>query len=379
MTQGTVLAAGVVRIAHAELVGFTTGVFEHHGLPLERAGQAAEALCYGDLTGLSSHGLVNLTRLYLPLLREGRADPHAELEVLTDHGPSVLVDAHRALGLWAASEAVRLAVERASRYGVGLVSLRGGTHFGCAGYHASLAARRQMVGLVAANCGRQRIAPPPGGTVAVLGTNPLSLAAPAVADHPFVLDMSTTVVPAGRVRAAARAGRPIPPGWLADEQGRPVTDPAEFDRGAAHLLWLGGRPETGAFKGFGLGLLVEVLAALVSGAGRGPTPEALLGDGRPSGRDDDIGYLALAVAPGLLRQERAFLDDAGELFGTLLACPPAGRHRRVRYPGWLEAERARRRLDQGVPLPAALYSELREVARAAGLSAPRPAADGGAR
>jgi LDH2 family malate/lactate/ureidoglycolate dehydrogenase len=369
---GSRLGAGGVRVPYQGLLAFTAALLERRGLPRPRAEAAAEALCYGDLIGFDSHGVANLTRLYLPLLADGRADPAADLRVVNDLGAAALVDAGRALGLWAASEAMELAVDRAARFGVGLVSVLDATHFGCAGYHALRAVRHGMIGLVASNCGGQRIVRPPGGRVAMLGTNPLSVAAPAGGHHPFVLDMSTSVVPTGRVRVAARSGRPVPEGWLVDDAGRPVTDPSAFDRGQAHLQWLGGRPETGAYKGYGLGLMVEVLAALLPGARVGPSQEALRGDGRPSGRDDGIGMLAMAVAPGALRDAAGFLGDAHELFGALLACPPVSPAAPVRYPGWLEAERAELRRRGGVPLAPALYQELRGLAGELGQPFPGP-------
>ncbi|WP_083976912.1 Ldh family oxidoreductase [Kitasatospora azatica] len=362
-----------VLVRYPELLRFTAEVFADRGLPAARARTAAEALCYGDLTGLTSHGLVNLTRLHLPLLDERRADPLAEPERLTDLGAAVLLDDRRALGLWAAPAAMDLAVERAATHGIGLVSVRGATHLGCAGFHTLRAARRGMIGLLAANCGRQRIARPPGGRPAMLGTNPLSVAAPAGGRlHPFVLDMSTTAVPTGRVRAAARAGQRIPEGWVADQDGAPVTDPAAFDRGEAHLLWLGSRPETGAFKGYGLGLVVEVLGALLAGAGLGPAQQALAGDGGPTGRDDDIGYLTLAVAPGALRDGAEFAAQATGLFGSLLDCPPVDPTRPVSYPGHPEGELAARQLISGVHLSPARFQELTELAADSGLTAPRP-------
>ncbi|WP_051798777.1 Ldh family oxidoreductase [Catenuloplanes japonicus] len=352
-----------------ELLGFVTAVFTRRGVPPERASAAAAALLHGDLTGMSSHGLANLTRLYLPLLDSGRADPAADPRTLTDAGAIVHLDAARTLGLWSAGAAADLAVARAAAYGIGMVSVRGMTHIGCAGAHTLRIAERGMVGLIATNCGRQRIARPPGGRVAMLGTNPLSVAAPAGDHPPFVLDMSTTVVPTGRVRAAARAGDPVPAGWLATDCGTPVTDPGAFDRGEAHLQWLGGRPETGAYKGFGLALAVEVLSALVSGSGRGPDPEALDGDGGPSGRDDDIGMIVLAIAPGVLRAPEDVHADAGALFGSLLDCPPSG-DLAVRYPGWHEAERAARCRAEGVPLSPQLYEELKQLAAAENLAMP---------
>lgn len=348
-----------VLVDHRELLSAVTAAFTAHGVPAPRAHAAATALCHGDLAGLGSHGVFNLSRLYLPLLRTGRADPAAEPRTVSDLGACVLLDSRRALGLWSASEAMDLAVERARRHGVGLVSVRNATHFGCAGHHAARAAVHGMIGVLAANCGGQRIARPPHARLAMLGTNPLSVAAPALDGHPFVLDMSTTVVPTGRVRTAERRGDPIPAGWLEDADGAPVTDPAAFDRGEAFLRWLGGSEETGAHKGYGLGLAVEVLAALLPGAQVGPATAALQGDGRPHGRDDDIGFLALAIAPDALRPpEEDFSGEARDLFTTLTRCPSAEGHPPVRYPGWWEAERALTRARDGVPLPAHLYDEL---------------------
>src|SRR5918999_1518127 len=327
MTQSTISAVtgpadrpSRLRLAYDDLVAFTTRVFTAHGMSGERARTAATALVYGDLTGVTSHGLTNLTRLYLKLFADGRVKPDARPRVLADRGAAVLQDADQGLGLWVAAEAMTLAA-----------------------------------------------------AVTMLGTNPLSLAAPAgPGHHPFVLDMSTTVVPTGRVRAQARAGLPAPEGWLENDRGEPVTDPAAFDRGEAHLMWLGGRPETGAYKGYGLGLLVEILGALLPGAGHGPEPAALAGDGGPSGRDHDIGFLALAIAPGTLRPIEEFVADADGLFGTLLAAPPVDPDGQVSYPGWHEAERAARHLGTGVPVTPGLYGELTAVGRDLGITPPTP-------
>jgi LDH2 family malate/lactate/ureidoglycolate dehydrogenase len=354
------------RASYPELLEFTAAVFAAYGVPSARAHAAARALCYGDLTGMTAHGLANLTRLYLPLLDERRADPCAEPRIVADRGAAVLVDTRRALGLWAAGEVMDLAAERAAAYGIGMAAGRGATHFGCAGHHALRAVDRGMIGLVAANCGGQRIARPPGGAVAMLGTNPLSVAAPAGPHPPFVLDMSTTAAPTGRVRQAAREGRTLPTEILRDDDGRPVTDPSAFDAGRAHLMWLGGA--AGQYKGFGLGIAVELLAALVPGAALGAHPDALTGDGRPAGRDDDIGFCTVAIAPDVLRSGVG--ADGAALFGALLNCPPAGGAGPVRYPGWHEHHRARSRLRDGVPLGTELWRELREVAARAGIAAP---------
>lgn len=347
-----------VLVEHDALLASVTGLFRQRGVPAARARTAGAALCYGDLVGFPSHGLHNLSRLYLPLLESGRCDPLAQPRTVTDLGACALVDHRQALGLWAAAESMDDAVARARRHGIGLVTVRGGTHFGCAGFHAARAAAEQMVGIVASNCGSQRIARPPLGTLPLLGTNPLSVAAPALDDHPFVLDMSTTVVPTGRIRLAAHRGVPVPRGWLEDSRKTPVTDPSAFDRGEAFLRWLGGDPENGTHKGFGLGLAVELLAAALSGSATGPAPDALNGDGRPHGQDDGVGFFFLAVAPELLRPGGEFRDTVRSLFGTVADCPPEQGGEPVRYPGWYEAEWAAARRRDGVPLSRELHREL---------------------
>jgi LDH2 family malate/lactate/ureidoglycolate dehydrogenase len=359
-----------VRVPYAELTAFTAAVFEARGVPAPRAATAARALVHGDLTGVTSHGLANLTRLYLPLFDDGRVDPAAEPKTVTDTGAAVLLDAQRALGLWSAAEAMDLAMARAAEFGVGMVSAFNCTHLGCAGYYTRRAADQGMVGFVASNCGQQRIIRPPGGRPAMLGTNPFSVSAPAGDHPPFVLDMSSTVVPTGRIRAAERAGKPIPEGWLVDAEGAPVTDPGAFDRGEAYLQWLGGRPETGAYKGYGLGLMVETLAALVPGAGFGPAPEAYAGSGGSFGRDDNIGFFVLAIAPGRLRPREEYLADAQGLFGSLADCPPIDAATPVSYPGRPEAARIERDSRIGVELAEPLYGELLDVAGRLGLTVP---------
>ena len=363
-TQSPAPGRATVRLRHDELVRFTAEVFAARGVAPDRAETAARALVHADLIGVDSHGLANLTRLYLPLFDDKRADPEADLEIVTDLGAAVLVDSHDALGLWSADAAMDLALERAQAHGIGLVSLYNGTHFGAAGYFTSRAAEQGCIGMLAGNCGGQRIIRPPGGAAPLLGTNPFSIAAPAGEHPPYVLDMSTTVVPTGRIRSAARGGREIPEGWLADDAGNPVTDPAAFDRGDAHLMWLGGRPETGAYKGYALSLMVETLAALLPGAELGPVSDA--------GRDDNIGFFVLAIAPGRLRPQADFVGEAQGLFGALLGAEPIDPRNPVRYPGWPEAEKARLGLAEGVQLAVSTHDELVQVAQELGLTAPVP-------
>ncbi|MBF6436571.1 Ldh family oxidoreductase [Nocardia cyriacigeorgica] len=371
MTTSETDTATAVRIGHDELVEFTAAVFTARGLSPQRAAVAAAALVYGDAAGMSSHGLANLTRLYLPLFDDGRVDPAGELTIVSDTTATAIIDAGRSLGLWTAGAVLAEAADRASRHGVGICFVRNATHFGCAGYHTGEFAKRGLIAVLSSNCGAQRITRPPGGSYAMLGTNPLSVAAPAgPGAAPFVLDMSTTSVPTGKIRAAARRGEPIPPGWLVDRAGTPVTDPGALDRGDGFPVWLGGQPETGAYKGYGLALTVEILSALVSSAGLGPATEAFTGTGGPTGRDDNIGYFAMVIDPAVSRGDDGFDAAAHAMFAALRACAPVDQAHPVSYPGVREHELSEAARIDGVTVSTALYAELLAVAAAAGLDAP---------
>jgi LDH2 family malate/lactate/ureidoglycolate dehydrogenase len=166
------------RVRADELVTLVAHVFAAHGFPEARARIAAEALCHGDLTGAPGTGVAELTRIHLPLLKNGHVVPHAEPLMIADRGAAALIDYRRAPGLWAVGDAMDRAVTRAGRFGVGLVSLRGVGPFGRAGHHAARALPHAMIGLVLAAGGE------PGQPM-----NPLGMAAPGGAYPEFVFDM----------------------------------------------------------------------------------------------------------------------------------------------------------------------------------------------
>ncbi len=350
------------------LRAFAAATFAACGLEVAHAGIAAESLCYADLVGMDTHGIANLARLYVPRLRDGRIDPSAEPGLLSQRGGTALLDGRNGLGLYVGTLALDEALSRARRHGVGAVAVRRSSHLGSAGYYVSRAAKHGMIALAMSNCGTQRIARPPGGLETMLGTNPLSAAAPGGELPAVVLDMSTTVVPTGQVRAARARGERIPEGWLVDDDGRPVTDPAAYDEGRGHLLWLGGAPTTGAYKGFGLGLLVDVLAGVLSGAGTGPT-------GAPGADDANVGHFMLALDVSTFRPLDDFREEMDAILGTLLSCPAAP-GAQVRYPGHRESESALRRAAGGVPLAPSVARELAELARELGIDPPCPSVAG---
>lgn len=341
------------------LIGFAAAAFEAVGVPTTPAGNAARALCYADAIGIDTHGVANLERIYISGMLDGTIDARARPRTLRSVGATVLLDGGGGLGLATASEASKIAVELAHAHGVGAVSVCGSGHLGSIGYYAASAAREGCIGIAMSNCGTQRIAPSPAGGEPVLGTNPIAIAAPASVCPPFVLDMSTTVVPAGRVRRAAAAGEHLPVGILVGADGQSETDAAAYDEGRAQLLWLGGHPDTGAYKGFGLGLAVDLLCGVLSGAGCGPLGKV----GEP---ERNVGHLFLALDVTAFQVDwTAFAARCDLLLGALLQA--GGGAGRASYPGLPEDSVRRRREREGVPLGPALEAMLERVAQRCGI------------
>jgi LDH2 family malate/lactate/ureidoglycolate dehydrogenase len=351
---------------------FYVQAFRHHGVSAVDSQVCADGVQYADLTGTVTHGAVLLGRLYLTMLRDGTVDPGAVPVVVRQTGATALVDGGNGVGFVGATFAMRTAIERARRYGVGAVAVRNSSHCGCMGHYTRMAVEAGMVGIALTNLGAQGLIPPPGGRDRLLGTNVLAAAAPTGDVAPFSLDMSAAVVAAGRIRLARDRGERVPVGWLADADGRPVTDPAGYFTGAADLQFLGGGPATGGFKGYGLAVLADILCGVLSGASVGTDAAG----GGAARQDANIGHFFLAVDVGAFRPAGAFQAGLDRMLGTLRGSSPARPDRSMSYPGLPEHER-RAASGDAVAVPAAAVAELEALAAA--LSLPAPVRVGAAR
>lgn len=320
------------------------------GLDGDSAAMAADAVCYADERGLATHGISALVSMYVPWLRDGRVDAKARLREVGGAGVVTVIDGGNGLGPVVMTRATDRAMDAARQHGAGIVAVRGSTHFGAAGFYTHRMARAGLIGIAMTNCGTQGVVPPLGGVRRLLGTNPLSAAVPAGTMPPFVLDMSTTAKAAGHIRAAWRDGRPVPEGWLTGKGGEDVTDPGAYYAGEADLAWLGGRLITGGAKGYGLGLLVDLLCGPLTGAGYGPHA-GVLDQAEPS-LDHNVGHLAIAIAPAAFGDRDAIERDAAILLGTVCASPPVAGGDPVTYPGEPEARHVADVAIGGIPLAA---------------------------
>jgi len=337
-----------------QLTGYCARILEGLGVPADQAAAVAGSLIEADLRGVDSHG-VHLMALYADRLRGGHLVPRTEVRVVRDEGSSALLDGGQGLGQISGLVAVDLAVAKAREFGVGAVAVRNSSHLGALGWYTMRGADAGCVTLAAQN--GPPFVPPFGGVTGIFSTNPMSYAVPAGEEPMLVLDMATTAVAGNRVLLAQKRGdATLPEGWANDERGRPTTDPAQAS--VRHLQWFGG------YKGYGIALLIEILAGVLTGASFGLVdrePGELTGFDRVT-----RGYLFVALDPSHYGTMDAFRADVDRLIRDIHASEPAEGVDRVLVPGELEHRRRADRLVHGIPLAAALVDELDALGQAAG-------------
>lgn len=349
-----------IRIDYQALHTFTREVFARFGVPPGDADVAAAVLVHADLLGIDSHGVARLAGHpgYVPGLRNGIINPVARPRIVAETVATALLDGDAGLGGVVSTRGMELAIAKAREAGLGAVAVTNSHHFGIASHYAMLALDHHMIGIAMTNAAPQVV--PTFGRNALLGTNPLSVAVPAGAEQPFILDIATSVVAAGKVEIAQRTGQPIPDGWLVDPNGLPTTDPQALWSGGA-LLPLGSHPMLSSHKGYGLAVVVDVLCGVLSGAGF----SSILDPVRWT-----AGHFFLALRVDAFRPLSSFLPMMDQMIQTLRAAEPAPGYRRVYVHGEKELEARRDRLANGIPLHPTVIESLRELATELSLSFP---------
>ena len=249
------------RIDHEKLTAFTARAFKKMGVPEEDAWSTARILVATDLRGIDSHGMARLGH-YILGLKEGRINPTPEIKVLSSAPATAVVDGDRGLGFVVGQRAMMEAIRRAEAVGAGFITVRNSNHYGAGGNYSMMALQYNMIGISMTASPRGMEVPGSRGRGA--GINVISIAAPAGRETPFVLDMATTVVAAGKMEIAVRDNKNVPEGWAVDTEGKPLLNPTKYGQEGA-LLPLGGNIKTGAYKGFGLTVAVDILCRVLSG------------------------------------------------------------------------------------------------------------------
>jgi len=350
----------VYQLYHAEeLKEYMVRFFTKLDVPTEDAAIAADILLAADLRGVESHGLIRLNTYYGDRLRKKLVDPTTPLTVLHESACALSLDGGNGVGLVAGYRAMTRTIEKAKTAGIAITTVRNSNHYGIAGYYAMMALPHNMIGVSFTNA--QPLVAPTYGKKAVLGTNPIAVAAPADHCRPWVLDMATSIVPIGRVTVYDKARRDLPLGWGIDSQGQPTTAPSDVLKGGA-LMPLGGTDVMRGYKGYGLAMLVDIFAGVLAGASFGEKV------GQPSStRTADVGHFFAAISIDAFRPIADFKADMDAYLQELKESPKAAGHDRIYVHGEKEFELAEQRQRTGVPVMQPVVDSLIENGKQIGV------------
>lgn len=351
------------------LTQFCQAVFEKLGVPPGDAAVTTEVLVLADLRGIDSHGVARLRRYYTGL-KDGMMLARPKMKIVHETPVSALLDGGAALGQVAGSRGMDLAMEKASKSGLGFVAVRNSNHFGIAGYYAMRALQQDLIGIALTNSDVYVV--PTFGKEVMLGTNPISVGVPTLRERPFVLDMSTAVATLGKLEVYSRMGKKIPLGWATDEEGRSCDDPVRVvsnirSKAGGGILPLGGEGEEGGgHKGYGLDLLVDILSGVLSGSGYLNLlyPKTAAGKPLPS----KVGHFFGALRIDAFRPVEDFKRDMDDLVRRLKNSGKAAGHDRIFIHGEKEFEKEEEFRRNGIPLYFKVYEDLRAIAAEVGVS-----------
>jgi L-2-hydroxycarboxylate dehydrogenase (NAD+) len=354
MSEAARPAPGQTGVEIDEIVAFITRALVSVGVPPEDANQVAALMAESDTRGGDAHGVFRLPQ-YVKQLQSGGINARPNIRILSDRAGTALVDGDNALGHLVMKRAAELAIEKARQCGVGWVGTRRSNHAGPAQLYARMPALQDMIGLYFC-VGNTNVLPPWGGTEVLLSTNPIAIAVPAWQHPSIVLDMATTNTAFGKIRLKAQRNEPMPEGWMIDRQGQPLTDPKRAREG--FLLPIGGP------KGFGLALMIGLLAGTLNGAAFGRDVVDYTVD---SNTPSNTGQVIVAVDISTFADVRTFKQNVDEMWSVMKSSPTLPGVDEVRLPGDRTAHLYRERMVHGIPLDTELRKVLDELADRLGI------------
>ena len=344
---------------YESLRNFIFLVFQKMGCPAADASLASDVLISADLRGVDSHGIARLCGYYR-LWESGRINSAPNIIKVHETLSTATMDGDGGLGLVVGPEAMTRAIEKAKVAGSGWVAVRNSNHFGIAGFHSMLALEHDMIGIALTNA--SPLVAPTFSTQRMLGTNPISVSIPAGEQPSFVLDMATTTAANGKLEILQRKKASAPTGWIQDSKGNPTNSPDGVKDGGA-LLPLGGDKEHGSHKGYGLGAVVDILSAVLSGANYGPWVPPFVAflqpDPNPVGKG--IGHFFGAMRIDAFRPVGEFKSNMDNWIKAFRSASVIEGQEKVLIPGDPERELTAERMKRGIPLIEPVIKDLQEL------------------
>lgn len=350
------------------LYEFVEDAFVGVGVPREDAKICADVLLESDKRGIESHGVNRFKPIYIDRINIGIQNPETNFEIIRETATTAVIDGHDGMGQVIGFKAMTMAIEKAKKYGMGMVAVRNSCHYGIAGYYTTMASKAGMIGITGTNA-RPSIAPT-FGVENMLGTNPLTIGFPTDEPFDFNIDCATSITQRGKLEYYARIGKDTPNGMVIGQDGKPKTDTPQIlkdlNTGEAALAPLGGiGEELGGYKGYGYATVIEVLSAALQ---QGSFLSALTGmkDGKPV--PYHLGHFFIAIDTNAFMGLDEFKKTAGDIMRELRASKKAPGEDRIFTAGEKEYEVWLERKDSGVPINEAVQQEFIKVRDTLGLA-----------
>ncbi len=338
-----------ITTTYEDLRLFIETAFIREGLPAADAHQVASLMAEADLQGSDGHGVIRLPN-YIKRIQAGGMNKNPKIRVVHERSAMAVVDGDNGMGHLVVSHAVDLAIEKAKESGVAWVSTRMSNHAGPASLYSRKPLQHDMLGLYFA-VGNANHLPPWGGTDMLLSTNPISAGIPTLDEPPVVLDMATTVAAYGKVKVKAKRGEMMPPGWMMDRNGQPLLDPKRADEGFLVPI--------GEHKGYGLALIVGLLAGTLGGAAMGREVIDFNADFKTT---TNTGQAILVIDLAAFGDPEHFKQSVDQVVRDLRSSARLPGVERIWLPGEQSHEKRQAYGQQGIPVAPAVLSDLNLLA-----------------
>ena len=319
------------------------------GLPEQDAALCAVRMIDADLRGVDTHGIFRLNH-YSQRIKAGGINLHPQVHTVRENAVTALVDGDNGMGHVVMNFATELAIRKAAESGLAWIGTFNGNHAGAGAVYSTMPVAHDMVGMYMTVANANHMAPW-GGVELILGTNPISVAIPAGEEPPVVLDIATTVTSYGKVKLAAQKGESIPVGWMIDRKGQPLTDPRRSSEG--FLLPIGG------YKGYGLNVIIGMLAGVLNGAAFGRN---VVDFNKDVVSRNNSGHMIMAMRVDNFQPVESFKQEMDRVIREIRESKRMEGVDRIWLPGEIEHYRIRERLKNGIPLAPIVVSNLRQLA-----------------
>ena len=343
-----------MKIDHEKLKRLTTAIFAAAGSSAEEARRIGHYLVEANLVGHDSHGVIRVST-YIDFVRAGKVLPNQNIKIVFENEVIAVVDGQYGFGQTIGEQATRLGIEKSARHGVAVVALRNAGHLGRIGDWPLMAAKAGKVSVHFVNTsGAGILVAPFGGINRRLSANPFAAAVPVKDGPPILLDISCCTIAEGKLRVAFNKGVQVPEGCIIDSKGQPTTDPAVFygDPPGAIL-------SIAAHKGYGLGIITEMLAGALAGGGASNPAHA----GRLAN-----GMLSIYLDPNFFQEDAAFGAEVHRFVDWVKSSEKSEANGEILMPGEIEDRNKARRMREGIELDDKTWQALSGTARSLGVA-----------